>query len=259
MVALPVVRHPDFEFSDVPRRWCDDDQLLTHVINGLSAVFPDGEKFFMRAVAAFESEADEELLQRIRAFYGQEASHGKAHRATFEMLEAQGYRIENWLAWYRAHAYRDGVESRVSPTTRLAVTVALEHFTATLAEVAFTPGELTDRMHPEMARLLRWHAAEEIEHKSVAFDLLSQVDPRWRTRAAGFVIGLLVLGLYASSAAHHLARQDGLRGARLRLAIELLRRPRVLRKGAAFLRPRFHPDEDDNYELAGRFLASFAN
>ena len=228
---------------------------MTHVLNGLSAVFPDGEKFFMRSVAAFESEADEQLLRRIKAFYGQEASHGRAHRATFEMLEEQGYQIEDWLEWYRGHAYGEGVESRVSATTRLAATVALEHFTATLAVVAFEPDEITDRMHPQMARLLRWHAAEEIEHKSVAYDLLTAVDPRWRTRAAGFAIALLTLGFYASAAAQHLAAQDGLRGARARLFFEILRRPRVLVKGASFLRPRFHPDDDDNYALASDYLA----
>ncbi len=254
--SIPV-RRPEFDFSDVPRQWCDADAVMTHVINGLSAVFPDGERFFMRAVAAFEDRVDDAQRTRIRGFYGQEAAHGRAHRAAFEMLERQGYEIDSWLAWYRRHAYGRGIESWVSPTVRLATTVALEHFTATLAEVAFDPDDVVGRMHPAMAELLRWHAAEEIEHKAVAFDVLRAVDPRWWIRVMGFCIGLAVLAFYAGSAAAHLARQDGTRGVRARLVFEFVRRPKVVRSALRFLAPSFHPDRHDNYQIAERFLAGF--
>ena len=248
------VRRPDFDFSGVPRVWCDDDPRMTHVINGLSAVFPAGERFFMRSVAAFEDRLDPEQRQRVRAFYGQEAAHGRAHRATFEMLERQGYELGRWLDWYEGHAYGEGLESWVSPTIRLATTVALEHLTATLAEVAFDPDDVVARMDPAMAELLRWHAAEEIEHKAVAFEVLQRVDPRLRTRVVGFGIALIVLAFYTSSAAQHLARQDRLRGVRLRAVVEFVRRPAVVVEALRLLRPGFHPDQRDNYHLAEAFL-----
>ena len=252
------VRRPSFDFSGVARVWCDDDPRMTHVINGLSAVFPAGERFFMRSVAAFEDRLEPELRQRVRGFYGQEAAHGRAHRATFEMLERQGYELRSWLDWYEAHAYGQGIESWVSPTTRLATTVALEHLTATLAEVAFDPDDVVARMDPAMAELLRWHAAEEIEHKAVAFEVLQRVDPRLRTRLVGFGIALIVLAFYASSAAQHLARQDRLRGVRARVVLEFVRRPRVVAEALRLLLPGFHPDENDNYALAEAFLRELA-
>lgn len=66
--------------------------------------------------------------------------------------------------------------------------------TATLAEVALGTRVLEDA-HPEIARMLRWHAAEEIEHRAVAYDVLGRVDPRLRMRAAGVGMGLGVLGV----------------------------------------------------------------
>jgi len=248
------VRKLHFDFSRVPRVWCDDDPRMTHVVNGLSAVFPAGERFFMRSVAAFEDRLDDKQRETLRAFYGQEANHGRAHQASFEMLERQGYELRSWLGWYERHAYGEGVESLAPANLRLATTVALEHLTATLAEVAFDPDEVVARMDPAMRQLLRWHAAEEIEHKAVAFDVLTHVDPRLRLRILGLIMGLALLGFYAGSAANHLARQDGLRGVRLRMVAEFLRRPAVLRSTLAYLRRDFHPDERNNYGLAEEFL-----
>ena len=44
----------------------------------------------------------------------------------FEVMEAQGYVIRPFLARYERLAYEQ-IEPRVSPETRLAVTVALDH------------------------------------------------------------------------------------------------------------------------------------
>jgi hypothetical protein len=63
-----------------------------------------------------------------------------------------------------------------------------------LADIAFAPGsQLLSSMQKEVADLMRWHAAEEIEHKSVAFDVWAAVDgSRWRyARAGALSIALL--------------------------------------------------------------------
>lgn len=255
MNAIPV-RRPDFDFSAVPRDWAGGDQRMTHVINALGALFPDGERFFVRSVAHYRKQiTDPVLAERIQGFFGQEVNHGRAHTQAFEMLETQGYRIKGWLKWYREFAYAR-LEKRLPPPVRLATTVALEHLTATLAEVAFDDGDIVGRCHPEKQRLLRWHAAEEIEHKSVAFDVLTAVDPRYRVRATGFVLGVGAFFVFGMSAARHLAKQDGLRWAPLRMITEALRRPRVVWRTLQFLRPGFHPDQHDNYGLARDWLGT---
>lgn len=250
--AIPI-RRPSFDFGEVPRDWVGGDQQLTHVINALCVLFPDGEKFFVRTVRAHEDRVDVEV-ERLRGFYGQEAHHGAAHRDQFKMLEDQGYEIASWLRWYHETGYGE-VEHRVPLNVRLASVAALEHFTASLAEVALDPDEMVSRMHPEMQALLRWHACEEIEHKSVAYDVLLQVDPRLRTRVAGFAVATASLIAFGMSAANHLGRQDGLRGTRRRMAAELVKRPRMLRTALQFLRRDFHPDQIDNYGLAEAIIA----
>lgn len=257
-MAHPIpIRQPEFDFSEVPKDWAHGDQQLTHVINGLCALFPDGEKFFCRTVRHFEDGVDIEP-ERLRGFYGQEAHHGAAHRKQFKMLEAQGYEIESWLAWYREHAYK-GIAAQTPQHVSLATTAALEHFTASLAEVALDPDDLVEDLHPQIRALLRWHASEEIEHKSVAYDVLQQVDPRLRIRILGFAIATGTLALYGMSAANHLAKQDGIRGTRRRLLKELAKRPTVWRGALDFCRRGFHPDDHDNYGLAEAYFASIAS
>ncbi|SKU87815.1 metal-dependent hydrolase [Mycobacteroides abscessus subsp. abscessus] len=65
----------------------------------------------------------------------------------------------------------------------LAVTAAAEHFTAVLAERLL--GDEDFRAIPgdaEVWNLLKWHALEELEHKSVAFDVFRSVGGTERVR-----------------------------------------------------------------------------
>lgn len=254
------VRKMGFNFRDVPKYWFAGSPLATHFANGLNLVFPDGERFFIRSVKHFlgEIKDDPELLARCRNFFGQEGSHGHEHEGVFEALESHGYDVQRWLAWYRDHAY-ERVEKRVSPKMRLAVTAALEHLTATMAEHGLSEDSEVDLAHPVMRDLMKWHAAEEIEHKSVAFDVFEKVDGRYWVRALGMVIGMLVLTYYSRSAQRMLLAQDGLSKREVRrMHREAIRNSpdrRLLWFGLLkYLRPGFHPDENDNYQLAERYL-----
>ena len=71
------VRRMDFSFSDIPRYWFGGDVLTTHLLNAMSVTFPEGERFFMRAVREFqEGVTDPVLRKQVRGFIGQEAHHG---------------------------------------------------------------------------------------------------------------------------------------------------------------------------------------
>src|SRR5690606_41942592 len=60
-----------------------------------------------------------------------------------------------------------------SPYTTLfrSKTCALEHFTAMLAETILEHPEMLEGMDERVLPLWLWHAVEESEHKSVAFDV----------------------------------------------------------------------------------------
>ncbi len=259
---LPVVRRMDFPFDPavVPRWWFMGDRLLTLHSNGLHLVFPLGERFFVRSVGHYLPRlTDPQLKAQVRAFVGQEAAHGKEHEASFEMLEAQGYELRSWLAWYDRVAWKT-LEPLAPPRLRLAVTVALEHFTAALGEGALTDG-LLDHAHPVMADLLRWHACEEIEHKAVAFDVYTAVGGGYLVRMLGLLVAILGLLFFWGSAARHLMRQDGgvdragMRALRRRLKAQGFDRSTIfVRCILDYLRPGFHPDQRDNRGAAAAWL-----
>lgn len=114
----------------------------------------------------------------MKAFIAQEVNHGREHEKFYRVLEEKGYKPEVYLNFYEQMAY--GTIEKITNTIlsekmSLSVTVALEHHTAILAEAAFSSDELHE-LPDEMRKMLLWHAAEEIEHKAVAFDVLKEID-----------------------------------------------------------------------------------
>lgn len=260
MTAIPL-RKPTFRFDDVPRDWLGGAVLPTHLANALHLLFPLGERFFIRSVRHYLDRIDDPaLLEAVKGFTGQEIRHGLAHEAAFERLEAQGYEIRSFLAWYEKVAY-GGIERVVPKPLSLAVTVALEHFTAMFAQHALTDGMLDTRAHPAMRDLLLWHACEEIEHKAVAFDVLRKVHPSGALRVAGLFMALSVLLFFWMAGVRHLMRQEPpeRRKGALRQLLAT-RQNNALLNGAilgAFLRalrPGFHPNDVDDGKLAADWL-----
>src|ERR1035437_1281672 len=116
---------------DVPKDFAAGGDLIgCHLTSSLSAVFPDGEDFFVRSVRHFRDQiVDPELKRQVAGFIGQEAVHGREHRVFNHRLDELGYptkRFERFTK--RGLAIR---ERLLSPKSNLAATAALEHFTAT--------------------------------------------------------------------------------------------------------------------------------
>src|SRR4051812_7526993 len=121
--------------QSIPKHFAGDGDLVaSHVTAGLSGVFPDGEDFFVRSVRQFRDQiTDPELKRQVAGFIGQEAMHGREHRAFNERLAELGYPTKQVEKFTRLGlAFREKV---APPKANLAATAALEHFTATLAEL----------------------------------------------------------------------------------------------------------------------------
>ena len=195
-------RRISFEESlqSVPRHFAaDGDLILSHVAAALSAVFPDGEDFFVRSVRHFRDQITDPALKRqVAGFIGQEAMHGREHRAFNNRLDALGYPTKQ-VEWLTKWGLR--TRERVAPAkANLAATAALEHFTATLAELVLSNEEVRGLFgNDEVRNLFLWHALEESEHKAVAFDVCKAVGGSERLRVVtmnvlryGFVIGMTI-------------------------------------------------------------------
>lgn len=248
----------------VPRHWLAKSVLATHLANGVSVLFPAGERFFVRSVKHFESAYanDPELAEAVRKFAGQEGWHAGAHDRHIKMLEEQGYSIRPFLRVYERFCY-GFLERAFSPKVRLSATVAAEHFTAVMAENFLTEG--FDRgIHPVMLDLLAWHAAEEIEHRAVAFEVLKRVDDSYPLRLAGLALsGTVLAAFWVAGALYLLAQEKDVFAATKREGKEVAERmpfgERVFGRGIrTYLRRDFHPLHDTHLDaLAADRLASF--
>lgn len=265
VVAPPVrPRNPGIRFDEsIPRHWFGGSGLLTQLANGVNLLFPEGERFFVRSVRYYMDQFadDPELFERVRGFCAQEGRHAKTHEDYFQLMRAQGYEIDRFLATYRRLAY-DFLERISPPALRLSATVALEHFTAIMADNCLRE-RLLDHAHPTMARLLYWHAAEEIEHKAVAFDVLERVNPSYALRMAGLALATVTLGGFWIAGTRMLLAQDraagrdtGLGPMRAEARERSIFRRVFLRGIREYLRPGFHPAQNDNYHRAHEYLTS---
>ena len=261
---LVKARRPDLAFPvDLPRHYVSGDIAMSHVVSMLSAVFPEGEDFFVRTVRNYRDDiADPELRSQVAGFIGQEAMHGREHRAFNERLADLGYPIR-LVDWVTGRALRLG-ERLLPERVQLAVTAALEHYTASLAEVLLTSPEAREELDvPEVRSLFLWHALEESEHKTVAFDVYQQVSGSHRVRrrvmnatTAGFLAGV-VLAVTLSLAADPHARRHPI--AALRSLRRLRHSPWLTGEMVARIRDYnrvdFHPDDFDNDALTEQWRA----
>jgi predicted metal-dependent hydrolase len=259
----PRPRAPRLAFDGVRRHWFGGSRAATQIANGVNLLFPAGERFFIRSVRHYLDRLSPELASQVKGFFGQEGRHAQAHERLFDTLRLQGFDIDSFLERYELVAY-DNIEKVVPHSLRLAVTVALEHFTAILAEDALTTDVLA-HADPEIRRLLEWHAVEELEHKAVAFDVLKEVAPGYPLRVLGMAVATMTLGGFWLWATRDLLQQDGSSLVEARKELDELRAlaiqggerrvmdpigTRVFLRGILeYLSPGFHPMNRDHSKL----------
>lgn len=162
--------------ATAPQYFFDNDPFKTHFMNGLSILFPEGERFFIRSVLAYRDQIkDPKLLQEIKEFCSQEAQHTLVHEAMNALAARHGYPVAMLEGLVRRDLRRfskRGQKHNWARRAALAMTVCMEHFTAILAYQVLTNAHNTMQgLNPEVAALFKWHALEETEHKGVAFDV----------------------------------------------------------------------------------------
>lgn len=261
------VRNLRFDVRDTarPRFWHAAGAAVSVYFDNLSVFFPVGERFFIQSVKAFKDKAPDgtPLGAAVRAFYAQEAYHGREHRAYNARLEALGYPIASMEG--RVEKLLE-VVTRVAPKRfQLAATVALEHFTAFMGQQLLEHPELLDGSDPELAALWRWHAVEENEHKAVAFDLFVAAGGTWAERTAAMGLAATIFWFKVVEQQVRMMRAAGLAtdlAAWRELYHYLYVSPgnmrRMPRAVLDFLRPSFHPNDVDSQPVIDAWRASQA-
>ncbi len=246
--------------ADLPRHFAaEEDLILSHFFATLSSVFPDGEEYFVRSVRHHRDRvSDPELRRQVAGFIGQESVHGREHRVLNDRLDELGYptkRYERLTRW--ALTTRERI---APPIANLAATAAMEHVTATLAELALSNDEARRLPGPVVGDVFTWHALEESEHKAVAFDVYRAAGGSERMRI--WTMKLVRFGLVVSmtflTAVSLLSDRATYRPGRLRRSWQHFRRTPMFRREVwdqlcAYDRVGFHPDDVDTDELVARW------
>ncbi len=248
------------------RWWAGGDPIATAWFNALSATFPRGETLFVDAVKAFRDGAPPQLAAEIRAFIRQEVNHTREHLAFNRAAAEAGYDLSGIDAWVERLI---GLIYARPKHAWLAVTMALEHFTAMFAHEFLTHPEHFAGADSEQAELWRWHAVEEIEHKAVAYDTWLHATKnwsRWKRWKVKSMLMLIITQRFVRNRfqdAAELLAQDGIVGwpAKRALVWYLIGKPGILRRvfpaWCRYFLPGFHPWNQDDRALIGRYDSDY--
>jgi len=177
------VRNRNFQLQEkhLESDWLDNDPFRTAFFNSLSLGFPIGEKSFIDSVRAYSNDiTDKKLKMEMSIFFGQEGMHRREHQKYNELLcSKRGYNLEKLEAQWQRRV--DQINNFDCKSKKLAATVAAEHFTAIFAE-NLLKGWNMEKVPEDMKSLWLWHASEELEHKSVAFDVFLHTGGSYKIR-----------------------------------------------------------------------------
>ena len=203
-------RNREFDIARcLARDWFDNHAFKTAWFNAMSITFPLGEKFFIDSVRHFADRIDDpKLTEDIRGFCGQEGFHRREHQRYNEALCRQrGYDLHVMEARLERNIQRG--YRFMSPMQRLATTAAMEHITAILAESALCKeNPMVSPADSAMQALWQWHAAEEMEHKAVAFDVYRAIGGTEKMRRSAMRQATIFLMLDILMALMHMLRKD---------------------------------------------------
>ena len=147
---------------------------------------------------------------------------------------------------------------------RLADVAALEHFTAMLGQWVLTNRGLDyARTDPMMLDLLRWHGAEEVEHRSLVFDVYQHVCGNYWIRAFSmFMTAPLFIGWWIAGARYLMGQDPTIdRQWRWRDWLWAAREYRLpgpwkllVTTPVRYMRPSHHPNDEADTQMAIDYL-----
>lgn len=271
-------RDAKFSWENTPLHWMPGDPYGSHAITALNLFLPVAERWFAKLFTeALEHVRDERLREQIIGFIGQEAIHAKTHDVVLvEFLRRHDIdptRFLDQLEWV-AGQYDVRIAKISCPDRRRKAlasgTHALngaEHFTGVLGHWALNNEWESLDVDPMMADLMRWHGAEEVEHRHVSYNVAKYFGMDYVAQAAGGLMvsvvffALVLRGLkflvHADPALPNMGytrlmwkmHVSGKRGSIPTIAY-------LFRTGSRLLRPGYNPVDEGSTAQAVAYLAA---
>lgn len=280
-------RKVKFDFNDIPKHWIPNDPVSTHILNVAHMILPAGEFWFCRVFnKALPHITDERLKADVKGFIQQEAIHGRTHQHAQHYFEQHDIDVKPFIKQMHflfeillgekplgIPFLKHAVNEKKWLVLRLGIIAAIEHYTGVAGQWSLDNTSLDDA-DPIMADLFRWHLAEEVEHRSVAFDLFEHMfETEFGFQMSKNVLMAVILPLMAivwMEGGKAILRQDVDAGklrnmGTLRLLMEVEKVSRKTDNIPTFshlilatfrwFSPKFHPEQEGNTQQALDYLA----
>ncbi|CAM3589760.1 metal-dependent hydrolase [Smaragdicoccus niigatensis] len=268
-------RDVSFDWNDVPLHYIPNEPFASQFWNIMHLLVPEGEK----AMAGTVSEAlayitDERLHEEAVGFVGQEAMHAVSHESFHSRLAEEGVNVEAIISaynfWFRKVVTDHGLKGRAKEEwlkERLALFAAMEHFTAVVGQWMLDNEALEEAgTHPMVLDLLKWHCAEEVEHRNVLFDVYQHLDGSYIRRLRTGLVGSVGLAVWWLGTAHYLMKHDPAPKKWWKpWPVQMIEATRkhllpgiqfVVTDLPPYLKPNFHPSEMGPMDKAIKYLAT---
>lgn len=249
-----------FDLTDaISTHWSSEHPEFSQYANALMAALPHLEPFFIQNLReAIGRVSDPHLREEAAAFAQQEAYHAQQHRRWNRILADRYPGFE--ALEQRIKARLNESKRKHSLPFRLAYTAGYEAITYQVACFIMAERHVWLKgADPRVVALLCWHAAEEIEHKSVAFDVFEAIDGAYWLRVLGLAHALVHTMADLRRMARHLLRADrvfeSFQGRRRVWRVRWALAKGVLPELRHYLRPSYHPSEHADPPLIAGWLA----
>jgi len=263
-----VVRQMDFDFpADIDPVVVAGDPEQSYMMIGLSLLLPYLEPYLIRTMKEAKKQiSDPELIDDLERFSAQEGQHYRQHMLLNDAIRLQGFPKLAELEKVLDADYRRFSKTR-SLRFNLAYAEGFEALTTATARFSFERGP-EPNTHPSVAALFQWHLVEELEHRTVAFDIYQHVCGGYAYR--------LIAGLYAQwhmgsfiyrvmrymleadpAAVERCGGEAGLRAKRREIVPQLkkLLLPKLLKTYSPRYTPHDIPFDAELEEMAAQFSA----
>ena len=182
-----VVRKMNFELptaQDFDPKWAAGSAVPSYMATGVSLYVAYLEPFLVKSLRRVLGQLDDAALREdVDRFCRQEAQHYQQHERFNEAILAQGYpglaerfeRLKMDFEHFLAHKGDKWCVGFVEGFEAYTTQAALQTFRSRAFEHPKTD--------PRFGALFKWHLAEELEHRNVAFDVYEHLYGDWLFRA----------------------------------------------------------------------------
>ncbi len=211
-------RKVQFDLTGIPLEWIPGHPVASTMINLFNLVLPAGERWFVQTLnEALPLVHDARLAEDIRGFIGQESTHAAAHEQVVRdflivngvdptpILELVDYVFEQVLA---PTTSTDPQRRLSNLRERLWMIAAIEHYTAVLGDFALNSRWDDFGADPTMVDLFRWHGSEEVEHRSVAYDVARYFHDSYLHRIRAMSVAATAIYMFFQRGTWFLLRKD---------------------------------------------------